>query len=117
MNENHDDEVREQRRAALMESLALVAPEKVEEGFRDFFGAGSGAWNAWDERFVEFIARHRDAPLLAGRAGHEVFVVFSPKGGAGFWVLARADGSRGKGFLGPRDVDRLAQIAAQKGLV
>ena len=80
------------------------------------FVAGSGAWSAWDERFIEFIDRHRAAPLLAGKAGAEFFVVFSPSGRAGFWVVAQVGGAHGKGFLGAKDVERLTNLAASRGL-
>lgn len=117
MHGEPEDQVRERRREALLETLAIVSPDEVEAKFRDFFGAGSGAWSAWDDSFLEFIARHRAPPLLAGKAGAEFFVVFSPAGRAGFWVFAQPGGGNGKGFLNARDVERLIEIAAQKGLV
>ncbi|MCU0792547.1 MAG: hypothetical protein MUE42_06795 [Opitutaceae bacterium] len=111
-----EDQVMERRRDALLETLAIVEPDEVETRFRAFFGAGSGAWNGWDERFLDFIAEHRGTPLLGGKAGAEFFVVFSPAGRAGFWVFAQPGGGHGKGFLGARDVDKLLALAAQKGL-
>lgn len=116
MHREPEDQVREHRHAALLETLTVVAPDEVEAKFKTFFDAGSGAWNAWDESFLEFIARHRDAPLLAGKAGVELFVVFSPSGRAGFWVFAQPGGGSGKGFLNGRDLERLLTLAAQKGL-
>jgi hypothetical protein len=117
MHSEPEDQVRERRREALLETLAVVSADEVEAKFRDFFDAGSGAWSAWDEKFVEFIARHRATPLLAGKAGAEFFVVFSPAGRAGFWVFAQRGGGSGKGFLNARDLGRLGEIASLKGLV
>lgn len=116
MHLESEEQLREQRRAALLETLTLVAPDEVEAKFKAFFGAGSGAWSAWDESFIEFIDRHRAAPLLAGKAGAEFFVGFSPLGRAGFWVVAQAGGAHGKGFLGAKDVERLTNLAASRGL-
>lgn len=116
MHRISEDEAIERRREALLETLAVIEPDQVETKFRDFFGAGSGAWCSWDDRFLELIARHRDTPLLAGKVSNDFFVVFSPAGRAGFWVFARRGGGSGKGFLNERDIEKLLGIARQKGL-
>lgn len=114
--ESQDDAI-ERRREALLETMAVIAPDTVETKFREFFDAGSGAWSAWDDRFLELIANHRDTPLLAGKVGKDFFVVFSPAGRVGFWVFAQPGGGNGKGFLNERDIEKLIVIAQQKALV
>lgn len=116
MHTESEDQAIERRREALLETLAVIAPDEVEIKFREFFDAGSGSWNAWDERFLELIDQHRETPLLAGKVGRDFFVVFSPAGRAGFWVFAQPGGGNGKGFLNPRDVEKLVALARQKGL-
>lgn len=111
------EQINEQRRAAVLESLAVADPDKAETRFKEFFEAGSGAWNTWDERFVEFIEKHRAAPLLAGTAGRDLYFLFSPSAKAGFWVVAQPGGTHGKGFLGATDVAKLIALAQEKGLV
>jgi hypothetical protein len=111
------DQINEQRRAAVLETLALADPDQAEDRFKEFFGAGSGAWNAWDQRFVDFIDQHRAAPLLRGSAGRDLYFLFSPSAKAGFWVVAQPGGAHGKGFLGAADVEKLIGLARQKGLV
>jgi hypothetical protein len=111
-----ENEAIERRREALLATLAEIAPDTVEAKFREFFGAGSGAWCEWDERFVELVERHRHTRLLAGKVQDDFFVVFSPEGRAGFWVFAQPGGGNGKGFLGERDIEKLIGIAQQKGL-
>lgn len=111
------DHINEQRRAAALESLAVVDPDKAEARFKEFFGAGSGAWSAWDDRFVDFIEKNRPAPLLAGGAGRDLYFLFSPSAKAGFWVVAQPGGAHGKGFLGAADIAKLIALAREKGLV
>lgn len=112
-----EDEAVQHRRESLLETLAVIAPAEVETKFRAFFGAGSGAWCEWEDRFVAFIARHRDGRLLAGKVGEDLYAVFSPEGRAGFWVYAHRGGGSGKGFLSETDLDKLTDLARQKGLV
>jgi hypothetical protein len=111
------EQINEQRRAAALESLAVADPDQAQTRFTEFFGAGSGAWNAWDESFVEFIEKHRSAPLLSGTAGRDLYFLFSPSARAGFWVVAQPGGTHGKGFLTATDVAKLIALAREKGLV
>jgi hypothetical protein len=111
------EQIQEHRREAVLASLAIADPDRAEARFKEFFGAGSGAWSAWDQGFVDFIEQHRAAPLLFCSAGHDFYVLFSPSAKAGFWVLAQPGGTHGKGRLSERDVEKLNNLAAQKGLV
>jgi hypothetical protein len=111
------DHLNETRRAAILDTMAVVNPDQVETRFKEFFDAGSGAWNSWDESFVEFIEKNRAAPLLGGGAGRDAYFLFSPSAKAGFWVVAQPGGAHGKGFLGASDVDKLIALAAEKGLL
>lgn len=97
--------------------MTTVDPDKAETRFKEFFEAGSGAWNSWDESFVEFIEKNRSAPLLGGSAGRDLFFLFSPSARAGFWVVAQPGGAHGKGFLGSGDVEKLLRLAEEKGLL
>jgi hypothetical protein len=111
------EQINEQRRAAAFESLAVADPDRAQARFNDFFGAGSGAWNAWDQSFVDLIEAHRGAPFLAGTAGRDLYFLFSPSGRAGFWVVAKPDGFYGKGFLAESDLTKLVNLAQEKGLI
>jgi hypothetical protein len=111
------DHINEARRAAILESMTVVDPDKAETRFKEFFEAGSGAWNSWDERFIEFIEQHRSSPLLGGGAGQDAYFLFSPSARVGFWVVAQPGGTHGKGFLNASDVEKLTRLAVEKGLL
>jgi hypothetical protein len=105
------------RREAVLASLRLAAPAELEGRFRRFLDAHGGSVNDWDQRFLDFIARHRAGPLLAGHAGGGFEFVFCPADSSGFWVLDARDGASGKGFLTAHDAERLLSLAREKGLV
>ena len=111
------ERTRENRRAAMLDSLAFVEPAQAEAKFKAFLDAHGGSVTEWDQRFFDFIARHKDARLLAGTAGGGFDFVFSLVDSAGFWVLAARDGGTGKGFLSHHDAERILELARLKGLV
>lgn len=113
---NEIEQARENRREAVRESLRATSADEVAARLRRFVEASGGATNEWDQRFVEFIAGHRDTPLWTGTAGGGFEFVFSPRDEAGFWLLEARDGGRGKGFLGRPDAGRIFELAALKGL-
>lgn len=111
------EHTRESRREAVLASLAFVAPGEVERRFRELMSAAGGAINEWDQRFLDFIATHADERLLSGTLGGGFFFAFSPRDGAGFWILAARDGAKGKGFLTRHDAERIHELARVKGLL
>lgn len=111
------ERVRENRREAMLASLALSEAAEVERRFREFMNGAGGAFNEWDQRFLDFIARHAGERLLTGTAGGGFYFAFSAGDSAGFWVLAAPDGGRGKGFLTRHDAERILELARAKGLV
>lgn len=113
---NEIDQTRENRREAVLGSLRVVSAEEVARRFARFSEAGGGAATEWDQRFVEFIANHREGPLWTGTAGGGFEFVFSPRDETGFWILEARDGGRGKGFLSGHDAERIGELAALKGL-
>ena len=104
------------RREAVLASLAFVDAAAAETRFRRFLEAGGGSVNEWDQRFLDFIANHRDEPLLSGAAGAGFGFVVSVRSAAGFWVLEARDGARGKGFFNRLDAERILGLAREKGL-
>lgn len=111
-----ENDARASRRDAVLASLRFVAAEDVERRFRRFLETHGGGVNEWDQRFLEFIARHHDERLLAGSAGGGFEFVFSARDAAGFWVLETRDGASGKGFLTGHDAERILELARLKGL-
>lgn len=108
--------LRETRRQAVLESLAIEDPTKALERFRGFLESGVGSLNEWDERFLAFIREHSNDTLLGGTAGEDIHFIFSPTARAGFWLVARAK-LRGKGFFLASDIERLIALAREKHLV
>lgn len=111
------EDLRSSRREAVLASLALSAPAEAERGFREFMSSSGGAFNEWDQRFLDFLARHQDERLLTGSAGGGFYFVFSARDAEGFWVLSARDGGKGKGFLTRHDAGRILDLARAKGLV
>lgn len=101
----------------MLASLRLAEPEEVARHFRRFLEAHGGTFNDWDQRFLDFIGRHRAEPLLAGDAGGGFAFVFCPVDASGFWILDAPDGACGKGFLNAHDSERLLALARDKGLI
>lgn len=110
------EDARASRREAALASLALSPSEEAERRFREFMNSGGGAFNEWDQRFLDFLARHRGERLLTGTTGGGFYFVFSLRDAEGFWVLAARDGARGKGFLTLHDAERIFDLARDKGL-
>ncbi len=114
---DESESARESRRDAVLASLAFVAPEEVERRFRELMNSTGGALNEWDQRFLDFIAAHAGEALLSGTLGGGFFFAFSVRDLAGFWILSRRDGAKGKGFLTGHDAKRILELARLKGLV
>jgi hypothetical protein len=110
------EDVRGSRREAVLASLAFVDAKEAETRFRRFLEAHAGGLNEWDQRFLDFLDRHRDDRLLSGTAGGGFDFVFSARDSAGFWVLEAKDGACGKGFLTSADAGRILDLARLKGL-
>ncbi len=111
------DYTQESRREAMLASLAFVAPDEIGRRFRDLMTISGGAFNEWDQRFLDFIGAHADERLLSGTLGGGFFFAFSLRDASGFWILSTRDGARGKGFLTRHDADRILELARQKALV
>jgi hypothetical protein len=111
------DDARSSRREAVLSSLAFVGAADAEKNFRRFLDAHAVSLNEWDQRFLDFIVRHRDERLLAGDAGGGFDFVFSLRDAEGFWVLEAKDGACGKGFLTSHDAGRVLELARTKGLI
>ncbi len=108
--------VRASRREAVRASLAATDAAEQESRLRRFLETRCGVLNEWDQRFLDFITLHRGERLLAATAGDGLEIVFSPRRGAGYWLLEIRGGGSGKGFLGAQDARRLIDIARNKGL-
>lgn len=108
--------LRETRRQAVLESLAVEDPAKALERFRGLLESGVGSLNEWDERFLAFIREYGNGLLLGGTAGEDIHFIFSPSARAGFWLVARRE-LRGKGFFLASDIERLVALAQEKGLM
>ncbi len=108
--------VRETRRQAALESLAVEDPVKALARFRQVLEAGVGSLNEWDERFLTFIREHGSHTLLSGTAGADIHFIFSPETRAGFWVVTGTK-LRGKGFFSESDIERLMSVAREKALI
>lgn len=109
------DIIRENRRQAVLDSLAVADPEKAQAEFRQYLESSGGSLNEWDERFLAFIREHSTGTLLGGTAGDGVHFLFSPQARAGFWVITRPE-MRGKGLFLESDIERLVALAQEKGL-
>ncbi|MFM2198849.1 MAG: hypothetical protein RLZZ505_2281 [Verrucomicrobiota bacterium] len=112
--EEYDLELEHHVKAATA-TMRGIDPDRAEHTLKELFGAGSSAWTGWDEQFVTFIETHRRAGLLYGTVGDGWHFLFSPSAGKGFWVCSR-EGMIGKGFLRPKGVAGLTEIAVQKHL-
>lgn len=117
METSEENDAGAARREAVLATLAFVEAAEVERRFRRFLEAHGGGVNEWDQRFLEFIALHRDERLLAGSAGGGFEFAFSVRDSAGFWVLETRDGASGKGFLTCHDAGRILALARAKALV
>ncbi|MBC8010447.1 MAG: hypothetical protein H7067_10155 [Burkholderiales bacterium] len=113
---NTMEQDRENRRAAVLASLHATGATEVAERFNRFVEASGEVTNEWDQRFIEFIEKHREFPLWTGNAGRGFEFVFSPRDEAGFWTLEARDGATGKGFLDHHDAGRIFELAEQIGL-
>lgn len=99
-----------------LQTMQVADPDHAEELFKEYFGAGSSTWTAWDEQFVTFIEAYKKPGLIYGTIGNGWHFLFCASAGKGFWVCAH-EAMRGKGFLRPNSVAALKDLALQKGLI
>ncbi len=97
------------------ESMAKADPKTIEAKFKTFLEASGGSPTDWDEQFLGFIRENCDGGLLTGKFAKDGHFVFSLKAAKGFWVMAGAE-MRGKGFLQPKGITLLTEIAQEKRL-
>jgi len=100
------------RREAVLASLALADPDQEKLRFLEVFGQN---FSTREQAFLDFIEQNRGKLLLTGKVGGDLSFLFSPRTRAGYWVVVQKDGLSGKGFLGPQDLARLLELAAQRG--
>lgn len=100
----------QQRRAAITASIAEIHPEKAEQRIREFLEGSAGSINEWDNRFLELVRSPDTGRLFHASAGDGIEVFFSASAGKGLWLMEQPS-LRGKGFLAPQDVERLASLA------
>ncbi len=113
--EDDEDLIDEHHLQVAKESMRAADPDRAEEQFKEFFGAGSSTWTGWDERFVTIIENNSRAGLLYGTMGNDWHFLFAPAAAEGFWVFAD-ETMKGKGFLKPDTLALLTEIAVEKGL-
>lgn len=113
--ENYDPSNDHQYQSALA-TMCKADPERSEAILKEYFHAGTSAWDGWDEQFVTFIHTYRKPGLLYGTTGNGWHFLFCPEAQAGIWVFSD-ESMKGKGFLLPETVAKLTEVAAQKGLL
>lgn len=101
---------------AAMQTMRLADPDRAEELLKEYFGAGSSTWTGWDQHFIDYIEEHRKTGLIYGTIGDGWHFLISVADQTGFWVCAR-EGMRGKGFLQPKGVAALTDVAVEKKLI
>lgn len=101
----------QQRRLAITESVTEVHPDKAEQRIREFVERSAGSFNDWDHCFIELFRAPDTGRLFHASAGEGIEVYFSPSSGKGLWLMEQPS-LRGKGFLAPQDVGRLANLAS-----
>lgn len=104
----------QQRRRAIVESIVEMRSQEAEQRIIQFLERSSGSANDWDHRFLEFVRSPDSGRLFHASAGDGIEVLFSPSTGKGLWLMDQPL-LRGKGFLSPHDVERLASLTAEAG--
>jgi hypothetical protein len=97
-------------------TMCVADPDRSEEILKQYFGAGSSAWDAWDEQFLTFIEAHRKPGLFYGTIGNGWHFLFCAADQKGIWVFSD-QGMKGKGFLRPESIAALTEVAYQKELL
>ena len=110
------DDMFARRRSAVEDSIGFRDATDVESRLHQVFGHLGGAGD-WEQRFLDFIERHRGERLLSATAGDGIEIVFSPRDAAGYWLWETGGGACGKGLLTVHDAGRLLEVARLKGLV
>ena len=113
--EEYDSANDHQYQSALA-TMRKADPERSESILKEYFNAGSSAWDEWDEQFVTFVHTYRKPGLLYGTAGNGWHFLFCPEAQKGIWVFADK-AMKGKGFLLPETVAQLTRVAAEKRLL
>lgn len=109
------DRPQERHREAVLTTLARVEAVRAEARLQAFLAAAGGG-GAWEQAFVDYLAERRRATFLSGANGPDLIFFVSPATRDGFWLVEQPGGARGKGWLGGRDVERLLELAREKGL-
>ncbi len=113
--EDYDLEHQHQHDAA-MQTMRAADPDRAEELLKEYFGAGGSTWTGWDQHFIDYIEEHRKTGLIYGSIGDGWHFLIAHQDQSGFWVCAR-EGLKGKGFLRPKSVAALTEVAIEKKLV
>lgn len=106
----------EKRREAVLATLARVEAERAEARLAAFLAAAGGS-GPWEQAFMNYVIERRPAMFLTGASGPDLIFFVSPSTRDGFWLVEQPGGARGKGWLGGRDVERLLELAREKGLL
>lgn len=105
----------ERHREAVLTTLARVEAVRAEARLQAFLAAAGGV-GVWEQAFVDYLAERRLGTFLSGANGPDLIFFISPATRDGFWLVEQPGGARGKGWLGGRDVERLLELAREKGL-